>query len=157
VALSSNPSGKQADIGFAAILIGASIWTYAEAGNYPGSSGIYPQVLSLLLAVLAALVIVRRLATPAGENEPRLFLNPGRFVLSAAILTVYVMLVGLVGYLLPSLALGVVVPFLLGYRKPLVSLAVTAGTLAFIVLVFFVVLGRPLPPDLLDPLLEMLR
>jgi hypothetical protein len=157
MALNANPSGKQADIGFATVLIAVAVWAAAEAGNYPGSSGVYPQVLAVLLAIGAALVILRRLMTAEKEGQSRLFLHTGRFVLGLATLVAYVVAVGLVGYLLPSLAVGIVVPLLLGYRNLQLTLAVTLGTILFIVIVFHMILGRPLPPDILSPLLGALR
>jgi hypothetical protein len=157
MALNANPSGKHADIGFATVLIAAAVWAVAEAGNYPGSSGFYPQVLAVLLAIGAALVVLRRLFTAEKEGEPRLFLHAGRFILGLAMLVAYVVTVGLVGYLLPSLAVGIVVPLLLGYRNLPLAISVTLGTILFIVIVFHMVLGRPMPPDILSPLLEALR
>jgi putative tricarboxylic transport membrane protein len=157
VALNANPSGKQADIGFAAILIAMAAWAAAEAGNYPGASGVYPQVLAALLAIGAALVILRRLKSVENEGEPRLFLHTGRFMLGLAMLVAYVVAIGFLGYLLPSLAVGLIVPRLLGYRNLKLTAAVTVGTLMFIVVVFHLILGRPMPPDVLNPLLEALR
>lgn len=157
MALSANPSGKQSDIGFAAVLIAGSVWAYVEAGSYDGFSGTYPRVLAVMLAIVAALVIVRRLAQPAAADEPRLFIDTGRFLLAAAVLVAYIASINLVGYLLPSLAVGVIVPLLLGYRNLRLSFAVTVGTLIFIVAVFYVALARPLPPDLFDAVLGVLR
>lgn len=157
MALSTNPSGKQADLGFAAILLVVAAWVIAQARDYPGTSGTYPQVLGILLAIGAALVIARRLRTAARDDEPRLFLHAGRFALGLAAIIAYVAAIGLVGYLLPSLAIGVFVPWCLGYRKLRLSLTVTLGTIVFIVLVFHTILGRPMPPDILNPILEFLR
>ncbi|MGB6243052.1 MAG: tripartite tricarboxylate transporter TctB family protein [Castellaniella sp.] len=157
MALNTNPSGKQADLGFAAILLVVAVWVIARTSDYPGASGTYPRVLAILLAIGAALVIVRRLRTAEQADEPRLFLHAGRFALGLAAIIAYVAAISLVGYLLPSLAIGVVLPWCLGYRKISLSLSVTLGTIVFIVLVFYTILGRPMPPDLLNPILEMVR
>jgi hypothetical protein len=157
MALNVNPSGKQADIGFAAILIAVAIWGFVEAGSYLGTSGGYPQVLAVLLAVGSALVILRRVLTPEKEGEPRLFIHAGRFFLGLAVIVAYVVAIDLVGYLLPSLAVGIAVPLLLGYRNLALTVAVTVGTVIFIVIVFHLLLGRPLPPDILIRMLETVR
>jgi hypothetical protein len=157
MALNVNPSGKQADIGFAAILIAVAIWGFVEAGSYLGTSGGYPQVLAVLLAVGSALVILRRVLTPEKEGEPRLFIHAGRFFLGLAVIVAYVVAIDLVGYLLPSLAVGIAVPLLLGYRNLALTVAVTVGTVIFIVIVFHLLLGRPLPPDILIRMLEAVR
>ncbi|MGE0279900.1 MAG: tripartite tricarboxylate transporter TctB family protein [Rhizobiaceae bacterium] len=157
MALNANPTSKQADIGFAAVLIAVAAWAVSEAGSYPGASGVYPQVLAILLAIGAALVILRRLKAAEIEGEPRLFLHTGRFLLGLAMLVAYVVAIGLLGYLLPSLAVGLIVPWLLGYRNLKLTAAVTTGTLLFIVVVFHLILGRPMPPDVLDMLLGALR
>ena len=158
MALNLNPSSRQADLGFAVLLIAAAIGAFAKAGGYPGASGTYPKVLAVLLAIGAALVALRslrQLARP--DDRARLFLHPGRFVLGVAALVAYVIGIDLLGYLLPSLILGVSVPLLLGYRNLPLILGVTLGTIVFIVIVFFILLARPLPPDVLNPLLEVLR
>lgn len=153
-----NPSSRQADLGFAVLLIGAAIGAFAKAGGYPGASGAYPKVLAVLLAIGGALVALRSLRQGArADDGTRLFLHPGRFVLGVAALVAYVIGIDLLGYLLPSLILGVTVPLLLGYRNLPLILSVTLGTIVFIVIVFFILLARPLPPDVLDPLLEVLR
>ncbi|QRM35154.1 tripartite tricarboxylate transporter TctB family protein [Microvirga sp. VF16] len=152
-----NLSQRQGDIGFAAVLLAVAGWCFFESGNFPGASGTYPRVLSIMLAVGAALVILRALGRPAAADEPRLFIHPGRFLLAVAAMIAYVGAVAVVGYILPSIALGLGLPLLLGYRGFSLTVPVTLGTLAFIVLVFFVILARPLPADVLDSFLELLR
>lgn len=157
MALELNPSGRQTDIGFAAVLVGAAAWAFAEAGNYPGFSGTFPRVLASLLAVAALAVLVRSLRAAEVEGGPRLFIHTGRFMMGAALLVLYIACVDLFGYVLPSLAIGVAVPLLLGFRDLKLTLVVTTGTVLMIIVVFVVLLGRPLPPDLFDPILDMLR
>lgn len=157
MALNANPSGKQADIGFAAILIAVAAWATAESRSYPGSSGTYPLVLAILLAIGAVLIIVRRLTTTAPADEPRLFLHTSRFALGLSVFIGYIAAINLVGFLLPSLAIGLLVPRALGYRNLKLTLSVTLGIIVFIVVVFHIILGRPMPPDVLNPLLEALR
>lgn len=156
MALSSNPSRKQAEIGFALVLLVAAVWAWVEAGNYPGPSATYPRALAVMLGIGALAVILRAgLAFPAGDTR-RLLDHPGRFVLGFGVILAYIVAIGSIGYILPSFVLGVGLPVLLGYRNLRLVLPVVTGTLLFIFVVFKVLLERPLPPDVLDPLLEVM-
>jgi hypothetical protein len=135
----------------------AAFGAYRAAADYPGLSGSYPRTLSVLLGIGAALVILRAALRPGAMAGVSFFIHPPRAALGFAALAAYVGAISLVGYLIPSVILGVTLPLLLGYRKPRLVVPVTLGTILFIVLVFFVILERPLPPDLLQPVLEMLR
>jgi putative tricarboxylic transport membrane protein len=53
-------------------------------------------------------------------------------------------------------AFAIGLPFVLGYREWHLLVPVVLGTLAVILLIFRVILERPLPPDLLNFLLEAL-
>jgi hypothetical protein len=152
-----NPSQRQGDIGFAAVLVAVAGWCFFESRSFPGTSGTYPRVLSIMLAVGAALVILRSIKRPRVADEPRLFIHSGRFLFAVVVMVAYVGAIAVVGYILPSIVLGIGLPLLLGYRGFSLTVPVTLGTLAFIVLVFFVILGRPLPADVLDSFLELLR
>lgn len=157
VALESNPTGRQAEIGFATALVGVAVWAFVEAGNYPGFSGAYPQVLAALLAAAAAFLTVRTLRKGEVEGPSRLFIHTGRFALGAALIVLYVVGISLLGYILPSLAIGIAAPLLLGFRNVPLAVAVAVGTVLAIILIFFVLLDRPLPPDVFDPILALLR
>lgn len=157
MALGASPTRRQGDIAFAAILLATAVVSFIEASGYPGGSGVYPRVLALMLAVGAALVILRCLRRQASEPEERFFVHGGRFLLAIASLVIYVGAVDILGYLIPSLAVTVGLPLFLGYRNLKLSVPLAVGTVTLIVLVFFVALERPLPPDVFDPILEMLR
>ena len=63
----------------------------------------------------------------------------------------------LIGFILPSLALCVLLPAAVGFRRW--GLAATVGVVCVvsILLIFVYALGRPIPEDLLSPLLAKLR
>lgn len=155
VALSLNPSRHQAEIGFAALLFAAAGWGWAEAGSYAGPAGSYPRVLCVLLMICTALVIVRSLVRTAPEG--RLFDHAPRFAFGFAAIAGYIVAIDFAGYILPSLVFGIGLPLALGYRNLRLLVPVVVAVIAFIYLVFGVMLERPLPPDLLDPVLGMLR
>ncbi|MDQ1849712.1 tripartite tricarboxylate transporter TctB family protein [Gemmobacter fulvus] len=157
MALSSSPSRRQGELGFATVLLAVAGLCFIKAAAYPGASGTYPKVLSILLGIGAVLAILRALRQTDAENHAPLVTNPGRCLLGFAALAIYVGAIDLLGYILPSFALVVLLPLLLGYRDLRMTLLSAAGGLSFILLVFAVILERPLPADLFDPVLEMLR
>jgi predicted neutral ceramidase superfamily lipid hydrolase len=154
VALSFNPTRKQAEIGFATALIAVAAWGFVEAGAYPMQSAGYPRVLCVVLAVTSALVILRAVFQPRNETGQKLLDHPGRFLLGFATLLIYVVAIDFFGYVLPSLLVGIGLPVLLGYRNLRLVVPVVVSTIVVILLVFAGILERPLPPDILDFLLE---
>ncbi|GGE32427.1 hypothetical protein GCM10007276_07130 [Agaricicola taiwanensis] len=154
MAVNLNPSRRHAEVGFAALLLGAAVWAYVEAGNYAGQSGGYPRVLAILLGLSAIILAARTLMGASAPDDARLFDHPGRFVVGLGMIFLYVVAIDVVGYILPSLIFGIGVPMLLGYRHLQLLLPVVIGILVFIYLVFKVMLERPLPPDVLDGVLR---
>lgn len=154
MALSINPTRKQAEIGFAAALIAVAAWAFVEAGAYPAQSAGYPRVLCVILGATSALVILRAMLLPPADGSQRLLNHPGRFLLGFAALLVYVVAVDLLGFVVPSMIVGIGLPVLLGYRNLRLLVPVVVCTIAVILLVFAGLLERPLPPDILDFFLE---
>jgi putative tricarboxylic transport membrane protein len=150
-------SRRHAELGFAAALVAAAGFFFHEAGDYPELSGTYPQVLSILLGIGGLLMIARTLVWRRPDDDEPIFDNPGRVYFGSLVLVAYIAAVSQVGYLIPSLVIGVALPAALGYRHLRRSALITLATLGFIVMVFVVGLQRPIPPDLLDPLLVVLR
>lgn len=148
---------RRGELGFAAVLVAVAGLAFHRAGDYPGVTGTYPRVLAVLLGIGGVLVILRTL-TSAREDDATAFFEHGlRALLGFGALALYLIGIGLLGYLIPSLILGIAVPLLLGLRNLRLPVLATLGTLVFILVVFVSVLQRPLPPDLLDPLLKVLR
>lgn len=150
-------SRRHAELGFAAALVVAAGFLFHKAADYPGVSGSYPQTLSILLGVGGVLVIMRTLLRRDIEGDQPLFDHPGRVYLGAAVLLLYITAVSYIGYLVPSFVFGVALPYALGYYNLRQTTLIVTMTLVFIVLVFVVLLQRPIPRDLLDPLLAVLR
>lgn len=150
-------SRRHAELGFAAALVAVAGFLFHQAADYPGVTGSYPRTLSVLLGIGGALMVVRTLLQRRTEDDEPLFERPGRIYLGAGVLLLYIVAVSWIGYLIPSLILGVALPYILGYRNLRHSALIVTATLAFIVMVFVVALQRPIPRDLLDPLLAVLR
>lgn len=148
---------RTAELGLAATLIVAAGFLYVQAERFPGFTGAYPRTLCILLALTSGLMFVRTLLRRTENDSKPLFENAGRVAIGVAVLVVYIGAVSTLGYILPSLVLGIALPFMLGYRNFRLTALVTLGTLAFIIVVFVVLLGRPVPRDVLDPLLVFIR
>jgi hypothetical protein len=156
MAVKSALTRRQAEITFAAALTAAASAIFIEAGKFPPDSAGYPRSLAVLLGIGALLIIVREVMRPRESGAQPFFDHPIRFVVGVSFLLAYVVMINLFGYLLPSVAFAVGLPVVLGYREWRLLLPVVLGTLAVILLVFRVILERPLPPDLLNVLLEAL-
>lgn len=148
-----------AEIAFAAALFaaaGAVIWT---ARDYPAESAAYPQVLGVALALGALAIAAREIwCSRRGHATPGTFaIHGGRLLLGMAALFVYILGVATIGFVLPSLALGVLLPAVVGFRRHWVSILTVAVSLAAILLIFVVALERPIPPDILSELVQWRR
>jgi hypothetical protein len=156
MAVKSLLTRRQAEITIAAALIAAASAIFIEAGKFPPDSAGYPRTLAVLLGIGALLIIIREVMRPSESGAQPFFDHPIRFVVGFGFLLAYIVMIDLFGYLLPSVAFAVGLPYVLGYREWRLLIPVVLGTLAVILLVFRVILERPLPPDLLNFLLEAL-
>lgn len=152
-------SRSLAEIVFAAILVAVALGVMAMASEYPGESATYPFVIGSGMAGLGCWIGLREIlrrrrndATPGGfaEHGPRL-------AIGLAAILIYVVAVSLVGFILPSVALGVLLPASVGFRRWGLSLAVAIVSVAAILLIFVLALERPIPPDILSPLVRLFR
>ena len=147
---------RQAEITIAAALIAAASAIFIEAGKFPAESAGYPRTLAVMLGIGALMIIIREVLRPGESGAKPFFDHPIRFVVGFGFLFAYVVMIDLLGYLLPSVIFAVGLPFVLGYRNWRLLIPVVLGTLTVILLVFRVILERPLPPDLLNFMLEAL-
>ncbi len=157
MALSGPLTRRQGELGFAAVLVAVAGLAVHRAADYPGAAGTYPKVLAVLLGIGGILVILRTLAGTRADDKAPFFEHGLRALLGFGALALYLIGIGLLGFLIPSLILGIAVPLLLGLRNLRLPILTTIGTVIFILVVFVVLLQRPLPPDVLDPLLRVLR
>lgn len=157
MAVNSSPTRKQGEIGFAAALLAVAGAAFVKAADYPGASGTYPRVIAVCLGIGAVLVLVRAaLQSRPADREP-FFTHLGRFALGFAVLGCYILAIDTIGYVIPSLLLGILLPLALRFRDLRMAVLASFATMIFILVVFVVILKRPLPVDVLDPLLGVLR
>ncbi|MDZ4395908.1 tripartite tricarboxylate transporter TctB family protein [Cypionkella sp.] len=157
MAVNSSLTHKQGEIGFAAVLLIAAGLAFLKAGDYPGASGVYPRVMALGLGIGAVLVLLRSWLQTRPGDDAAFFGHLGRFLLGFAMLGLYILAIDAIGYVIPSLILGIALPVALRFADLRMTALASLGTLIFILVVFVVILKRPLPADILDPLLGVLR
>lgn len=152
-------SRSQAEIGFAIILVAVAAAVVATAAAYPGESATYPVIIGAALGLLGGWVGLREiLRRRQGQAMPGSFAEHGpRLAIGLAALVLYVFAVSQIGFILPSVALGVVLPACVGFQRWHLSLTVAIVSVVSILLIFVLGLERPIPPDILSPLGRFFR
>lgn len=152
-------SRSPVEIVFALALVAVSLAVIATASIYPFESAAFPVAIAAGMAVLglwiAAREVLRRLQS---KPTPGAFAEHGpRLAIGIAALVAYFAAIGLIGFILPSLALCVFLPAAVGFRRWGLAAVVGVVCVVSILLIFVYALGRPIPEDLLSPLLAKLR
>lgn len=158
----ATPEGRSrspVEIVFALVLVAVSLAVIAMASSYPVESAAYPVVIAAGMAVLGLWIAVREiLRRQRGNPTLGAFAEHGpRLAIGIGALVAYFAAVSLIGFILPSLALCIVLPAAVGFRRWGLAAIVGVVCVVSILLIFVYALGRPIPEDLLSPLLAKLR
>ncbi|HEV7323754.1 MAG TPA: tripartite tricarboxylate transporter TctB family protein [Bosea sp. (in: a-proteobacteria)] len=156
------PKGRSrspVEIVFALVLVAVSLGVIAMASSYPVESAAYPVAIASGMAVLGLWIAAREiLRRQRGNPTVGAFAQHGpRLAIGIAALVAYFAAVSLIGFILPSLALCVFLPAAVGFRRWGLAAVVGLVCVVSILLIFVYALGRPIPEDLLSPLLAKLR
>lgn len=142
---------RRQDIVLGLIFVGLGIATAWMATSYTGASGIYPMVLSIILALLGASVVLK--AIRAGTAVERKLVDaPAQMLVTVVIGIAYVATIVPLGFYPASFLLMLVLPVALGFRRGLYGLIVAAVFMSIIYLVFSLLLEKPLPRGVLSSL-----
>lgn len=152
-------SRSLAEIAFAGILVIAAIAVIITASAYPGESATYPVVIGAALAGLGSWILLREaLRRRQGCAMAGSFADHGpRLAIGLAALVLYFLAVSQIGFILPSVTLGVLLPASVGFRRWRLSFVVAVVSVVAILLIFVLALERPIPPDILSPLGRLFR
>jgi len=152
-------SRSAAEIGFAILLTFAAVGVATVAWSYPLESAVFPLTIAAALGLFGAWIGVREtLRRQQGRPTRGTFVAHGRrFAVGVAAIVLYIAVVSAVGFIVPSLIVGVALPAAVGFRRYALSLAVAATCVLMILVIFVFALERPLPPDILAPLWSLLR
>ncbi|MCG8710258.1 tripartite tricarboxylate transporter TctB family protein [Brenneria sp. 4F2] len=156
MALKSHPSRRHAELFFAVLWLAVAAGMYRAAGEYSHSSAIFPRALAILLALGSLALIVRlyRRHKRQQHDQTPLLHAPVRAAVGFSMVVAYILLMNTLGYIAASLLFGIALPLLAGYRRIGQVMACIAGALLLIVVVFRILLERPLPPGIFETLLE---
>lgn len=122
-----------------------AIFFYVKACSIkPASAALFPKIIC---GVMLIGVVVTTIETLTKKKVTVHFegLKPWKALMLLAMLVVYVLLLPVIGYIIPTLVLCIAIMWLLNYHKvPVVLLSSVIGTAAVFV-IFKIVLKVPLP------------
>ena len=117
------------------------------ATSYSGAGGIYPIVLSLIMAFIGLIIASR--GVRKSRAVPRVLMDaPFKLWLTVAACALYVAMVTLLGFYTASVLLLLILPVLLGFRRPLYLVLMTCIFMILVWVLFSVVLEKPLPAEI---------
>lgn len=136
-----------------ALMIRSSLQSGAAVQGTAMGPGVWPMILSVAMILLSVILIIQTLVRPRpeGEEKPIDFRSTGmkRIYILIGLLALFCLLLKLFGFYVAIIYLSPSVMFLLGERRPLVLIGLTAGIVVFIVIVFVVLLQLKMPGGIL--------
>lgn len=135
---------RVAGICFAVMGAAAIYWSF----DYTGASGLYPRMLGITIVVLGLLMALRSVRQANKSTTPRIMVDsPRHFFIALAFVFVYLVLVPLIGFYTSSLLVLLALPIGLGFRRAVPLIFSTTLFIAFLYVLFTLVLERPLPRE----------
>lgn len=136
-----------------ALMIRSSLQSGAAVQGTAMGPGVWPMILSMAMILLSVILIIQTLVRPRpeGEEKPIDFRSPGmkRIYILIGLLALFCLLLKLFGFYIAIIYLIPSVMFLLGERRPLVLIGLTAGIVVFIFIVFVMLLQLKMPGGIL--------
>ncbi len=117
--------------------------------GYRGASGAYPGALGGFLVLMGIFLVVRA-AIRSGKIEAVRPLATSPSHLFAALIggAVYLFLVPIIGFYTSSAMVVLLLPVVLGIRRPVLLIVSTAIFMIVVYATFSILLQKPLPPEL---------
>ncbi|WP_368416777.1 tripartite tricarboxylate transporter TctB family protein [Falsiroseomonas sp.] len=144
--------GRLSGATFAALLLVVLAYVAWKGLGTPGVAGLFPAVVGVVgsLAALVNLLQVLR-GHDAGAEDPATAGADAAWLagLSLGVPVAYAILLWVLGFWIASGAVLLALPWLLGYRRPIIVLAVCAGTMIAVDVVFVEIFDMRLPRGLL--------
>ncbi len=131
-------------------LIALCVYVFVTAGGFKGDSGMLPRITAVITGALCVMqlgVSMREYKALQGvEDAPPV---PAKyFIMASVALVVYTALIFIVGYYIATAIYLCGSIYLFGYRKKVIILAITAGLVAFIYVLFNVLMYVKMPTGL---------
>jgi hypothetical protein len=129
------------------VLVAFSAFALAQTLAISGGARIFPLISVGTLGLFSAIYLARSLLAPK-ETEP-LVTRPGIFAIVVGLTLVYMNLAVAVGYITSTILYIPAVAWLIGFRRPVYLAVTTLVYLVTVYVLFEVIFGRALPPELL--------
>ncbi len=144
---------------FAAGIIAVAVVFFVQGGSLPGSAGMLPRLMSVLLVILACFMMYHAVKDnrERGAEEPP-WMRPIKFrrvALFLAMIVAYVALAEPLGYFVVTPLFIIVTYLALRAVKPVTAVIIAVGFSAFIYALFVRLLHLPVPLGVLQNILEM--
>ena len=132
-------------------IIAAALFLIYVSMDFPMESRVFPIAVLGLMAILAAVLLLRSFIDSQSEKKPRepspFFIHRNRFLASLACITGYIVLLPLLGYFTTSAIFFVTMTWVLGFRRHKTTLLTIVIFLSFVYIVFVLLFERPVPPE----------
>lgn len=133
----------------AALIIVITGLFWAESHNIAAAEAqMFPRMILIIMGILALLLAARSWRLDPARRADAIISAPGPFVLFVLGSVAYVASVSTLGFFTASAVYMPAIAFLLGLRRHVLNLAVTAVFLTLTYLVFVVLFSRPLPREI---------
>ncbi len=133
----------------AVTIVVVTVFFWAESADIAADEArMYPRMILVALFALGVLLAARAFKSDKEQRAAAIFTSVPAFCLFLLASTLYVASVSTLGFFTASGIYMPVVAYLLGLRRHLMNLAVTAIFLLAAYLVFVVVFARPLPREI---------
>ena len=132
-------------------IIAAALFLIYMSMDFPMESRVFPIAVLGLMAVLAAVLLLRSFIGSLSEKEPPepapFFIHRNRFLASLACIAGYIVLLPLLGYFTTSVLFFAAMTWALGFRQYKTTFLTIVIFLGFVYIVFVLLFERPVPPE----------
>lgn len=135
------------DIVLGVLFAGVGVAAAWLSTSYSGASGTYPLVLGLILLVLGSAIVARALRHKTCVPR-QLMAAPGKLVLTVGVAAAYIAMIAPLGFYTATVLVMLLLPLVLGFRRPAYLCIMAVVFVAMLFLVFTVVLEKPLPAEI---------
>lgn len=134
------------------VLVAFSTFAFAQTMAISGGARMFPLISVATLGIASVIYLARSLIAPK-ETEP-LVTRPGIFAIVLGLTLLYMNLSVAIGYITATIVYIPAVAWLIGFRRPVFLALATLVYLVSVYVLFEVLFGRALPPELVLKLIQ---
>lgn len=132
------------DLSMPIVFIALAIWMIVESSTFPGEEGAFPKLIGLFMLIVAIFILFTTLRQKESKVDFK-SINKRKVVEILVVLTLYVALFRVIGYIIDTVLLCAYVITTLGYKNYKVTVLTSLGVTVVVFALFKIVLGVPLP------------